>query len=59
MSPWEIPGTYSELQLGVILVNTLKIKFPRIRFLRTALKSQRCLAGTVLQNKTGDRSPDP
>ena len=43
--------------MSVILVNTLQIKFLRIRFL--FLKSQHSLAGVVLQNKTEDRSPDP
>ena len=57
VSPWEISDTYSELQMNVILVNTPQIKFLEIRFL--FLKSQHSLAGIVLQNKTGDRSPDP
>ena len=51
MSPWEISDTYSELQMRAILVNTLKIKFMGIRFLRIALKSQYSLAGIVLQNR--------
>ena len=49
-SPWEILGTYSELQMSAILMNTLKIKFLGIRFLRTALKRQHSLAGVLLQN---------
>ena len=34
-----------------ILMNTLKIKFLGIRFLRTAPNSQHSLAGVVLQNR--------
>ena len=49
-SPWEISGTYSGLQMTGILMNTLKIKFLGIRFLRTALKRQHSLAGVILQN---------
>ena len=48
VSPWEISDTYSELQVSAILMNTPKIQFPGIRFLRTALKS---LAAVVLQNR--------
>ena len=51
VSPWEISDTYSELQMSAILMNTPKIKFLGIRFLRTALKSQHSLAGVVLQNR--------
>ena len=51
MSPWEISDTYSGLQMSAILMNTPKIKFLRIRFLRIALKSQHSLAGVVLQNR--------
>ena len=51
MSPREIPDTYSGLQMGVILMNTPKIKFLGIRFLKTALKSQHSLAGVVLQKR--------
>ena len=49
VSPWEISDTYSELQMRAILVNTLKIKFMGIRFLRIALKSQHRLTEIVLQ----------
>ena len=49
--PLEISDTYSELQMSAILMNTPKIKFLGIRFLRTALKSQHNLAGVVLQNR--------
>ena len=49
--PWELWDTYSGLQMSVILMNTPKIKFLRIRFLRIALKSQHSLAGVVLQNR--------
>ena len=59
VSPWEISDTYSEIQMSAILMNTSKINFLGTRFLRIALKSQHSLAGVVLQNKTGDRSPDP
>ena len=51
VSPWEISDTYSELQMSAILMNTPKIKFLGIRFLRIALKSQHSLAGVVLQNR--------
>ena len=51
VSPWEISDTYSGLQMIAILMNTLKIKFLGIRFLRTALKSQHSLAGVVLQKR--------
>ena len=34
-------------------MNTPKIKFLGIRFLRIALKSQQSLAGVVLQNRQG------
>ena len=37
--------------MGAILMNTPKIKFLGIRFLRIALKSQQSLAGVVLQNR--------
>ena len=37
--------------MSAILMNTPKIKFPEIRFLRIALKSQHRLAGIVLQNR--------
>ena len=49
--PREISDTYSELQMSAILVNTPKIKFLGIRFLRIALKSQHSLAGVVLQKR--------
>ena len=52
-SPWEISDIYSEWQMSAILMNTPKIKFFGVRFLRIALKSQYSLAGVVL------RSPDP
>ena len=51
VSPWEISDTYSGLQMSSILMNTPKIKFLGIRFLRIALKSQHSLSGVVLQNK--------
>ena len=51
VSPWEISDTYSELQMSAILMNTPKIKFHGVRFLRTALKRQHSLAGIVLQNR--------
>ena len=51
VSPWEISDTYPELQMSAILVNTTKIKFLGIIFLRIALKSQHSLAGVVLQNR--------
>ena len=49
--PLEISDTYSELQMNAILMNTPKIKFLGIRFLRTALKSQHSLPEVVLQNR--------
>ena len=49
--PWEISHTYSGPQMSVILMNTPKIKFLGIRFLRIVLKSQHCLAGVILQNR--------
>ena len=45
------PYTYSGLQMSAILMNTPKIKFLGIRFLRTALKSQHSLSGAVFQNR--------
>ena len=51
VSPWEISDTYSGLQMSAILMNTPKIKFLGIRFLRIAGKSQHSLAGVVLQNR--------
>ena len=51
VSPWEISDTYSGLQMSAILMNTPKINFLGIRFLRTVLKSQHSLAGIVLQNR--------
>ena len=51
VSPQEISDTYPELQMSAILVNTTKIKFLGIIFLRIALKSQHSLAGFVLQNR--------
>ena len=41
----------SGLQMSAILMNTPKIKFLGIRFLRTVLKSQHSLAGVILQNR--------
>ena len=46
----EISDTYSGLQMSAILMNTPKIKFLGIRFLRIALKSQHSLAETT-QNR--------
>ena len=43
--------TYSGLQMSVILMNTPKIKFLGIRFLKIALKSQHSLTGVVVQNR--------
>ena len=51
VSPWEISDTYSELQMSAILMNTSKIWFLEIRFLKITLKSQHSLVGTVLQNR--------
>ena len=51
VSPWEISDTYSELQMGAILMNTPKIWFLGIRFLRITLRSQHSLTETVLQNR--------
>ena len=51
VSPWEISDTYAELQMSAILMNTPKIKFLGISFLRRALKSQHSLAEVVLQNR--------
>ena len=51
VSPWDIPDTYSGLQISTILMNTPKIKFLGIRFLRIVLKSQYSLVGVVLQNR--------
>ena len=51
MSSWEILDTYSELKMSVILINTPKIKFLGIRFLRTTLKCQHSLAGVLLQKR--------
>ena len=51
MSLWEMADIYSELQMSAILMNTPKIKFLGIRFLRTALESQHSLAEVALQNR--------
>ena len=51
VSPWEISDTYSELQMSAILINTPKIKFLGIRFLRIAVKNQHSLAVVVLQKR--------
>ena len=48
VSPWDISDTCLGLQMSAILMNTPKIKFLGIRFLRTALKIQHSLAGVVL-----------
>ena len=37
--------------MSAVVMNTPKIKFLGIRFLRTALKSQHSLSGAVLQNR--------
>ena len=50
MSPWESSDTYSELQMTAILMNTPKIWFLGIRFLRIALHSQHSLTEIVLQD---------
>ena len=50
VSPWEISDISSVLHMSAILMNTPKIWFLEIRFLRAALKSQHSLAGVVLQN---------
>ena len=50
VSPWEISDTYSKLQMSAILMNTPKIEFLGIRFVRIALKSQHSLAETT-QNR--------
>ena len=51
VSPWEISDTYSEPKMSTILMNTPKIKFLGIGFLRIALKSQHSLGEFVLQNR--------
>ena len=51
VSPWENSDTYLGLQMSAILMNTPKIKFLGIRFLRIVLKSQYSLVGVVLQNR--------
>lgn len=51
VSPWEISDTYSGPPMSAILMNTPKIWFLGIRFLRIALKSQHSLVETVLQNR--------
>ena len=58
VSPWEISDAYSELQMSAILMNTPKIKFLGIRFLKIALKSQHSLTDYT-PKQTGDRSSDP
>ena len=45
------PREISGLQMSAIPMNTSKIKFLRIRFLRIVLKSQHSLAGVVLWNR--------
>ena len=49
--PWEISDTYSELPVSAILMNTPKIWFLGIKFLRITLRSQHSLAGVVLQKR--------
>ena len=56
MGSWEILDAYSELKMSVILINTPKIKFLGIKFLRRALKS---LGRGCTPKQIGDRSPDP
>ena len=51
VSPWKISDTYSELPMCAILMNTPKIWFLGIRFLRISLRSQHSLTETVLQNR--------
>ena len=51
VNPWEISDISLGLQMTAILMNTPKINFLGIRFLRIALKSQHSLAGIVLQNR--------
>ena len=51
VSPWEISDTYSGLQMSAILVNTPKIKFLVIRFLKIALKSQHSLTEIILPDR--------
>ena len=51
VSPWEISDTYSGLPMSVILMNTPKIWFLGIRFLRITLRSQHSLTETVLQDR--------
>ena len=51
MSPWEISDTYSGLQMSAVLMNTPKIKFLGIRFLRIDIKRQHILVEVVLQNR--------
>ena len=51
LSSWEISDISLGLQMTAILMNTPKINFLGIRFLRIALKSQHSLAGIVLQNR--------
>ena len=58
VSPWEISDTYSGLQMSVILMNTPKIWFLGIRFLRIALKSQHSLV-VLSPKQAGDKSSDP
>ena len=51
VSPWETSDTYGGLPVSAILMNTPKIWFLGMRFLRIALKSQHSLVETVLQNR--------
>ena len=54
VSTWGISDTYSELPMSAILMNTPKIKFLEIRFLRIALKRQHSLAGTTQNRQETD-----
>ena len=58
VSPWGISDAYSGLQMSASLMNTTNTWFLGIRFLRTALKSQRLGRGCT-PKQTGDRSSDP
>ena len=51
VSPWEISDTCSGLPMSAILINTPKIWFLEIRFLRIALKNQHSLTEIILQNR--------
>ena len=51
VNPWDISDTHSEIQMSVIIMDTPKIKFLGIRFIRIALKRQHTLVGVVFQNR--------